>query len=66
LGLANALLVAGQRDAALKEINATLTMSPGLAAAYALRGKLRNASGQYELGSKDIGRATRLSIENQP
>jgi tetratricopeptide (TPR) repeat protein len=64
LGLANALLVAGQSDAALKEINTTLALSPRLAAAYALRGKLRKAAGEYEAGSKDIGKAMRLSIEN--
>jgi Tfp pilus assembly protein PilF len=65
LALANALLVAGQGQAALKEINATLELSPGLARAYALRGRLRNAMGQYEAGSKDLRTAIRLATGDQ-
>jgi hypothetical protein len=49
-------LLVGQRDLALKEINATISLFPGLAAAYALRGKLRNAIGQYMIRGVEISR----------
>jgi Flp pilus assembly protein TadD len=63
LGLANALIAAGQREEALKEINQTISLFPTLSRAYALRGRIEAQLGQSETAGRDIRTAISLSLE---
>lgn len=66
LALANAMLTAGNTEAALREINVVLESVPESARAHALRGQIYEELGQHEDASKETNRAVRLAIALKP